>query len=236
MKDLERKIGYNFLQKELLEQALTHPSYNEHDQSKKDNQRMEFLGDSILSTILSEALFNLFPEEDEGSLSRKRAVFIRGSSLAKIANKLKIQECILMSKAELKNKGNQRSSTLEDALEAIIGAVFLDGGLENAKQCVLKWFGDLKKSLELEQLNYNPKGQLQEILQEGLSQNKIQYQLVKEEGPPHNKHFEIDLIIGKKTLGFGKGKTKKEAEEQAAKMALLKISDDYKSSHARASK
>ena len=87
---------------------------------------MEFLGDSILSTILSEALFNLFPGEDEGSLSRKRAVFIRGSSLAKIANKLKIQECILMSKAELKNKGNQRSSTLEDALEAIIGAVFLD--------------------------------------------------------------------------------------------------------------
>ena len=108
-------------------------------------------------------------------------------------------------------------------MEAIIGAVFLDGGLENAKQCVLKWFGDLKKSLELEQLNYNPKGQLQEILQEGLSQNKIQYQLVKEEGPPHNKHFEIDLIIGKKTLGFGKGKTKKKLKNKQLKWLLLKL-------------
>ena len=234
--ELEKKIGYSFQNKNLLTQALTHPSFNEHDRSKPDNQRMEFLGDSILSAILSEALYDAFPEEDEGSLSRKRAVFIRGSSLAKIAKELKVDNFLLMSVAELNNSGNKRGSTLEDATEAIIGAIFIDGGISEAKKCILNWFGDLPKKLVKEQHNYNPKGQLQEFFHEKSISDKIQYQLVKEEGPPHNKNFEIDLIIGKKTLGFGKGKTKKEAEEQAAKMALLKISDDYKSSHPPASK
>ena len=221
--ELEKNIGYSFQNKNLLTQALTHSSFNEHDRSKPDNQRMEFLGDSILSAILSEALYISFPEEDEGSLSRKRAVFIRGSSLAKIAKELKVDNFLFMSVAELKNRGNQRSSTLEDATEAIIGAIFIDGGINEAKKCVLNWFGDLPKKLVEEQHSYNPKGQLQELFHEKSQMDKIQYRISKEDGPPHKKNFEIDLIVGKKTLGSGVGSTKKEAEEEAAKQALINL-------------
>ena len=221
--ELEKNIGYSFQNKNLLTQALTHSSFNEHDRSKPDNQRMEFLGDSILSAILSEALYISFPEEDEGSLSRKRAVFIRGSSLAKIAKELKVDNFLFMSVAELKNRGNQRSSTLEDATEAIIGAIFIDGGINEAKKCVLNWFGDLPKKLVEDQNSYNPKGQLQELFHEKSQMDKIQYRISKEDGPPHKKNFEIDLIVGKKTLGSGVGSTKKEAEEEAAKQALINL-------------
>ena len=221
--ELEKNIGYSFQNKNLLTQALTHSSFNEHDRSKPDNQRMEFLGDSILSAILSEALYISFPKEDEGSLSRKRAVFIRGSSLAKIAKELKVDNFLFMSVAELKNSGNQRRSTLEDATEAIIGAIFIDGGINEAKKCVLNWFGNLPKKLVKEQHSYNPKGQLQEFFHEKSQMDKIQYRISKEEGPPHNKIFEIDLIVGKKTLGSGVGSTKKEAEEEAAKQALINL-------------
>ncbi|MGY8713067.1 MAG: ribonuclease III [Verrucomicrobiia bacterium] len=227
--ELQKNISYAFKNRDLLLQALTHPSYNEHDKSKQDNQRMEFLGDSILSAIITEALFNTFPLEDEGSLSRKRAVFIRGSFLAKIASNLKIHDFLIMSKPEFNNKGNRRSSTLEDALEAIIGAIFLDGGMECAKKCVLKWFGDIPKQLELEQPKYNPKGQLQELIQDQAISDKIHYRIIKEEGPAHQKKFAVDLIIGKKTLGTGVGRTKKEAEEEAAQKALVKLSNDVTS-------
>ena len=228
VEELQKKISYSFKNPVLLTQALTHPSYNEQDHSKVDNQRMEFLGDSILSAILTEALFNWFPQEDEGSLSRKRAVFIRGSYLAKVAKELRIHDYLLMSKSELGNKGNERSSTLEDALEAIIAAIFMDGGIENAKKCVLSWFGDIPGQLEAEQRSYNPKGQLQELVQEQSILDKIQYRVTKEVGPPHNKVFGIDLIIGKKTWGSGLGKTKKEAEEEAAQKALLKLNSHLK--------
>ena len=221
--ELEKNIGYSFQNKNLLTQALTHSSFNEHDRSIPDNQRMEFLGDSILSAVLSEALYISFPKEDEGSLSRKRAVFIRGSSLVKIAKELKVDNFLFMSVAELKNRGNQRSSTLEDATEAIIGAIFIDGGINEAKKCVLNWFGDLPKKLVEEQHSYNPKGQLQELFHEKSQMDKIQYRISKEDGPPHKKHFEIDIIVGKKTLGSGVGSTKKEAEEEAAKQALINL-------------
>ncbi|MBT5716786.1 MAG: ribonuclease III [Opitutae bacterium] len=221
--EIEKCIGYSFQDKKLLVLALTHPSYNEHDRTRPDNQRMEFLGDSILSAILTEALFIAFPKEDEGSLSRKRAVFIRGSSLAKIAYQLRIHKYLLMSTSELKNNGNQRSSTLEDAIEAIIGAIFIDGGIKDAKKCVLNWFGDLPKKLVKDQPSYNPKGQLQEFLHEKSIASKVQYRISKEAGPAHQKNFEIDLIVGKKTLGSGTGSTKKEAEEEAAKQALSKL-------------
>jgi ribonuclease III len=221
LKDLEGKIGYSFTNKELLTLAVTHPSFNEHNKDREDNQRMEFLGDSILSAVLSNALFHLYPAEDEGALSRKRAVLVRGSSLSKIASTLQIQDFLLMSKAEINNHGYNRSSTLEDAIEAIVGAIYLDGGIDAAAKCILNWFGDLKSKVDQEHASYNPKGQLQEILQEQENKSKIVYRLTKEEGPPHKKSFQVDLILGKKTLGTGKGKSKKEAEEEAATKALL---------------
>lgn len=226
--ELQEKISYSFQNPELLSLALTHPSFNEHDQCKADNQRMEFLGDSILGAILTEALYQAFPKENEGSLSRKKAVFVRGSFLAKIASDLKIDRFVLMSESEIKNKGHKRSSTLEDTLEALIGAIFLDGGMQKTKNCVLKWFGDLPGQLKSEQPKYNPKGQLQEMIQDRSISQNIEYRLTKEEGPPHQKRFAIDLIIGKKTLGSAVGKTKKEAEEKAALLALDKISKEFK--------
>ena len=228
LNELEGKIGYSFSNKELLTLAVTHPSFNEHNKDREDNQRMEFLGDSILSSVLSNALFHLFPAEDEGALSRKRAVLIRGSSLAKIASTLQVQDFLLMSKAEMKTHGYNRSSTLEDAIEAIVGAIYLDGGMDAAAKCILNWFGDLKSKVDQEQVSYNPKGQLQEILQEQENNSKIVYRLTKEEGPPHKKRFEVDLILGKKTLGTGKGKSKKEAEEEAATKALLILQNTAK--------
>ena len=225
---LQKNISYSFQNPELLILALTHPSFNEHDQRKADNQRMEFLGDSILGAILADALYQAFPKENEGSLSRKKAVFVRGSFLAKVAYDLKLDRFVLMSESEIKNKGHKRSSTLEDTLEALIGAIFLDGGMQETRNCVLKWFGDLPGQLQAEQPKYNPKGQLQEMIKDGSMSQNIEYRLIKEEGPPHQKKFAIDLIVGKKTLGSGVGKTKKEAEEKAALLALSKISKEVK--------
>ena len=225
---LQKNISYSFQNPELLILALTHPSFNEHDQHKADNQRMEFLGDSILGAILAEALYQAFPTENEGSLSRKKAVFVRGSFLAKVASDLKLEYFVLMSESEIKNKGHKRSSTLEDTLEALIGAIFLDGGMQETRNCVLKWFGDLPGQLQTEQPKYNPKGQLQEMIKDGSMSQNIEYRLIKEEGPPHQKKFAIDLIVGKKTLGSGFGKTKKEAEEKAALLALSKLSKEVK--------
>ena len=133
-----------------------------------------------------------------------------------------------MSKAELQSHGYNRSSTLEDAIEAIIGAIYLDGWIDAATNCILKWFGALKEKVDKEQVLYNPKGQLQEILQEQENHSKIVYHLTKEEGPPHQKSFEVDLILGKKTLGTGMGKSKKEAEEEAATKALLILQNPSK--------
>lgn len=181
---------------------------------------MEFLGDSVVGLILTEALFNEFPDENEGALSKKRAVFIRGSSLAKIARSLNLDKHILMSSAEIKREGNYRDSTLEDAIEALAGAIFLDGGMKAVKGCVLKWFGNLSEVLSQEQSKYNPKGQLQELIKEQGKNTKIQYHLSKESGPPHKKVFVIDLIVGKKTLGTGTANSKKEAEEIAALQGL----------------
>ena len=223
MLKLEKTIGYQFNNQSILECALTHPSFNEHNPSRENNQRLEFLGDSVISLILTEALYTQFPNEDEGALSKKRAVFIRGSFQAKIARNLDLHKHILMSKSELNRKGNLRNSTLEDSIEALVGAIYLDGGIFIAQERVLNWFGNLSKILDKEEMEYNPKGQLQELIQEQDIKDKIKYQLTKESGPAHKKSFEIDLIIGKKTLGSGKAKTKKEAEEIAALKALKKL-------------
>ncbi len=198
--ELEKYIGYSFQNKDLLTQALTHPSFNEHDQSKPDNQRMEFLGDSILSAILSEALYIAFPEEDEGSLSRKRAVFIRGSSLAKIANELRVDNFLLMSVAELKNSGNQRSSTLEDATEAIIGAIFLDGGIGEAKKCILNWFGDLPVSLFKSNIATTPKDNYRNSFTKNQYRIKFNIGYQKKKDHPIRNILKLILLSEKKLL------------------------------------
>ena len=224
--EFEKKIGYHFKNPTLLIQALTHPSFHEHKKQKPDNQRLEFLGDSILGAIISEELYHLYPDVDEGILSKRKAVLARGSSLADLARNLELGSFLRMGASEKKNKGNQRESTLEDALEALIGAIFLDGGMEAARDRVLAWLGKLNTQLDHNQTTFNPKGQLQEFVQAHRPDDKIRYKLVKESGPPHDKRFQMTVIIGGKEFGQGAGKSKKEAEETAAEQALVLLAKD----------
>ena len=224
---LEKRMGYFFRNPSLLEQALTHPSFNEHTKGKEDNQRLEFLGDAILGGILSLHLYELHPNDDEGSLSRKKAVLARGSTLASLGSKLGLPEALQVSRTERKNQGHLRPSTLEDAVEAIIGAIYLDGGWPDVQMCVLRWLGDVNQMLEAGESGFNPKGQLQEFVQSQNPEGKIKYHLVREEGPPHNKRFLMQVTIGGVVIAQGSGKSKKEAEEKAAGEALTSLKSEH---------
>ena len=224
--EFERRIGYHFSNPELLNQALTHPSFHEHKKQKPNNQRLEFLGDSILGAILSEKLYHLHPEIDEGALSKRKAVLAQGSTLAQLARKLNLGSFLRMGASEKKNKGNERESTLEDGLEALIGAIFLDGGMSAAKDRVLSWLGEFNSQLDHSHIKFNPKGQLQELIQANRPDDKIRYKLVKETGPPHDKTFRMKVTIGESEFGEGTGRSKKEAEEKAAEKALLLLAKD----------
>lgn len=224
--EFEKRIGYHFKDPDLMIQALTHPSFHEHKRQKPNNQRLEFLGDSILGAIISEKLYKSFPDVDEGILSKKKALLAQGSTLAELARNLKLGSYLRMGASEKKNKGNQRESTLEDGLEALIGAIFVDGGMSAAKDRVLSWLEEFSKQLDYKQTRFNPKGQLQELVQAKRPNDKIRYKLVKESGPPHNKTFRIAVSVGGKKFGKGLGKSKKEAEETAAEEALLLLGKD----------
>lgn len=224
--EFEGRIGYHFSNPELLNQALTHPSFHEHKKQKPNNQRLEFLGDSILGAILSEKLYHLHPEIDEGALSKRKAVLAQGSTLAQLARKLNLGSFLRMGASEKKNKGNERESTLEDGLEALIGAIFLDGGMSAAKDRVLSWLGEFNSQLDNSHIKFNPKGQLQELVQANRPDDKIRYKLIKESGPPHDKTFCMRVTIGESEFGEGEGRSKKEAEEKAAEEALLLLAKD----------
>ena len=212
--NFQHRIGYDFKNPILLTEALTHPSFNQHQREKPDNQRLEFLGDSILGAILSEELFHLFPGGNEGLLSRNRAVLARGSFLAKLARDIDLGSVLRMSSAEKKNKGNQRNSALEDAIEALIGAIFLDGGMEATRDRVLSWMGDLSQHLEQSQIKFNPKGKLQEMVQASRPQDKIRYQLEKESGPRIRKRSASKLRLGTKNLDGERERAKRQPRKR----------------------
>ena len=216
----EKKISYKFNDKSLLELSLTHPSFHEHDKSKPTNQRLEFLGDSVLSLVLTTELYKQFPESDEGDLTQFRASLIRGESLAEMAKYIGLQDFIYLSPSEKNNNGHMRSSTLEDAIEALIGAIYLDGGIESARQVVLNWVKKLWGHLDRNISRHNPKGQLQEWVQENLPNTKIKYKITGESGPDHAKHFDAEIFLDHKSYGQGSGSSKKEAESNAAQIAI----------------
>ena len=220
LSEFQREISYQFKDQSLLALALTHPSFHEHEKSKPTNQRLEFLGDSVLSLLLTDELYHEFPEADEGDLTRYRANLIRGKSLAQLARHLNLQKYILLSPSEKNNQGNLRESTLEDAIEALIGALFLDGGIFKTKALVLGWIHSLWGGLTKNISNHNPKGQLQEWIQENRSGAKIKYSISKESGPDHAKYFESEISIDNKVYGTGSGNSKKDAETKAAQVAI----------------
>jgi len=222
-KELEEKIGYIFLNKDLLREALTHPSLDHRVTNERHNQRLEFLGDSVLGCIFAKWLFQKFPGVTEGDLSRKKSLLANGKQLAALGENLTIQKYLMVGKSENMNSGNFRPSVLEDAFEALIGAIYLDSNYQKVEKVVMQWEDSFCKTLEDKSQSFNPKGQLQEFLQSLPDNPQISYRLVGQTGPDHRKEFEVQVIVGSKKISTGKGKSKKTAEEDAARSALLAI-------------
>ena len=218
--ELENNISYKFEDKSLLTLALTHPSFHEHDKSKPTNQRLEFLGDSVLSLILTTELYKKFPDADEGQLTQFRASLIRGESLEELAKYLGLHDFIYLSPAERNNNGHMRGSTLEDAIEALIGAIYLDGGIDSTREVLLNWVEGLWGRLDQNISRHNPKGQVQEWVQKNLPNTKIKYKIIHQSGPDHAKLFDAEIFIDQESYGRGSGSSKKEAESNAAEVAL----------------
>ena len=218
---LESLIGYEFRDKSLLKQALTHSSYaNEQKINRSgDYERLEFLGDAVLEVVSSEFLFHKYPDLPEGKLTKLRASMVCEPSLALCARDLKLGSYILLGKGEESTGGRNRESITSDVMEAIIGAIFLDGGMEKAKSHIERF---ILSDLEDKALFYDSKSTLQEILQ-GELKKEFEYILNAERGPEHDKEFDVSVIVEGKELGNGKGRTKKAAEQQAAYQALLKL-------------
>ena len=219
IKDLEVAIGYRFSNITLLQNALTHSSYaNErwHD-SLKSNERLEFLGDSILGMVVADHLYKHFPDRPEGELTRMRADMVCERALAAVAGKIGLGEHLLLGKGEEAGGGRGRDSILADAVESVIAASYLDGGMEAAKQFVDRFVLVNVPHAKLHNRDY--KTTLQELVQQKKNQT-ISYVLVGESGPDHDKQFVVQLLINAKVAGVGTGSSKKRAEQDAARAAL----------------
>lgn len=218
---LQKRIGYTFSDPELVRESLLHPSYQQDEpRETRNNQRLEFLGDAVLDLILSEELFRLFPKEREGMLTKYRSILAKGLYLSDLAERLGLHNCLLMSRAEFNNKGNIRPSSLEDAFEALVGAIYLDSDLPTTRALVLSWYGDIPSELHGHRFASNPKGRLQELVQPTLGNDALRYEVSRESGEAHARSFEVDLFLQGKRIATGAGRSKKEAEEQAAVTAL----------------
>ncbi len=219
--EFQQVIGYEFHDAGLLRQALTHSSYANEKRMRKhsDNERLEFLGDAVLEIITSEYLYHHYPDLPEGELTKMRASLVCETALAYCTKQLQLGEYLLLGRGEDQTGGRKRSSILSDALEAVIGAIYLDGGFASAKEFILKF---ILTDIAHKQLFYDSKTILQETVQ-GRGLGAIRYQLSGESGPDHDKIFEVELWIGERRTSSGEGHTKKAAEQDAAYKALLKL-------------
>lgn len=224
LSELEAKIQYPFQEKKLFSQALTHSSFaNEHRLDKQEsNERLEFLGDSVLEVISSDFLFRKYPEKSEGELTKIRASIVCEPTLAYCASELDLGTYLLLGKGEEATGGRGRSSVISDAMEALIGAIYLDGGFANAKEFIDRF---VLNDIENKQLFYDSKTILQEIVQAD-GEAALQYEVLKEEGPDHNKTFEVRALMGEKEIGRGSGRTKKAAEQLAAYRGILLLKEN----------
>lgn len=219
MKTLEQKIGYEFKNKSLLRLALTHSSYaNEMGDPGHCNERLEFLGDSVLSIIVSEYIFTTFKNRPEGELTKLRASLVCEKSLCSFSRQLGVGEYMLLGKGEIINGGRERPSILADAFEAILAALYLDAGMETAREYVLRFVVDELSHTE-DEVFKDYKTTLQEVIQRN-REEQLAYILVDETGPDHNKSFTIEVHLNSNVIGTGTGKSKKQAEQMAAKQAL----------------
>lgn len=217
MSDFEKVIGYSFKNKELLERALTHSSYaNEHHLTSGDNERLEFLGDSVLGFVTAEYLFENHRSFPEGELTKLRSYAVCEKSLFEFAKQINLGAQLKLSNGENNTGGRERPSVLSDAFEAVIAAIYLDGGIECAKKYILKFvvpYVEAKPSFK------DYKTMLQEVVQRNQGEELV-YVLVSESGPDHDKCFEVEVHLNSNVIGTGKGSSKKKAEQAAAREAL----------------
>lgn len=218
---LDKRIGYTFSNKELQIQSLTHRSA-----SGKNNERLEFLGDSILGFVISKELFQRFPDAQEGQLSRLRASLVKGDTLAKIARELELGNYLQLGSGELKSGGYRRSSILADAFEALIGAVYLDSDIKQAEHFVLQFYNEKLAVCDPSKAQKDPKTQLQEILQAEASALPV-YTVLKTGGEAHNQTFEVECFIQERNIKqTGTGTSRRKAEQAAASKVLEMISNE----------
>ena len=221
LKELEEKISYHFQDKHLLAQALTHSSYaNEHRLDHNHcNERLEFLGDAVLEIVTSDFLYHKYTEKPEGDLTKIRASIVCEPTLAYCAEAINLGSYLFLGKGEDATGGRNRNSVVSDAMEAVIGAIYLDGGFANAKEYIHRF---ILNDIEHKQLFYDSKTILQEMVQSRQAE-ALSYEILKEEGPDHNKSFEVCAKIGDTEIGRGMGRTKKAAEQVAAYNGILKL-------------
>lgn len=221
LKELQERIGYQFREERLLRQALTHSSYANEKHMKKlsDNERLEFLGDAVLEVTASEFLYRNHPTLPEGDLTKFRASLVCEPTLAFCTKEMELGDYLYLGKGEEQTGGRERKSILSDALEAVIGAIYLDGGFEAAKRFVERF---ILTDIEHKKLFFDSKTLLQEIVQ-AQYEEALHYELLGEEGPDHNKQFCVEARIGDRAVGEGRGRTKKAAEQEAAYQALLAL-------------
>ena len=219
MTELEEKLGYHFKDQEYLKTALTHSSYaNECRASGGSNERLEFLGDSILGLVVADHLFINYPNLPEGDLTKKRAALVCEKACCGFSQQLGVGKYLLLSRGEQNSGGRTRSSILADAFEAITAAIYLDGGMEESRKFVLRFVLPLLKSSRPKVFK-DYKTALQEIVQKN-PEEVLEYVLTGESGPDHDKHFSIEVRLDNNVIGKGGGRSKKEAEQQAAHEAL----------------
>lgn len=216
---LEEKIAYRFQDDRLLRQALTHSSYANELKINKygDYERLEFLGDAVLEFVSSDFLYRQREETAEGDLTKLRASMVCEPALAYCAREFALEQYILLGKGEEATGGRKRDSIVSDVMEALIGAIYLDGGIEEASAFIHRF---ILSDLENKQLFYDAKTILQELVQQG-NEGALHYELVREEGPAHDKIFEVEAYVGEQKVGQGVGHPKKAAQQQAAYQALL---------------
>ncbi len=224
---LENQINYTFKDKALLQVALTHSSYCNENRKRgftQSNERSEFLGDSVLSVITAEFLFHRFADADEGFLTRTRAALVCEDTLAQFSNSLSLGDYMLFGKGEsAASGGRHRKSTLADAFEALIAAIYLDGGMEEAKKFVLPFITSTVDAV-IKAGTEDFKSRLQRIVQQ-TPEEVLTYTLVSEEGPPHDRTFSYEVYLNSNLLGRGKGRSKREAEQAAAHEALILLGE-----------
>ncbi len=220
----ESATGYSFQNSNLLRQALTHSSYaNERRMSRlSNNEKLEFLGDAVLELVSSEFIYMNNPNMTEGEMTKLRASMVCEPTLSLCAKALDLGEFLFLGKGEDATGGRERDSILSDALEAVIGAIYLDGGFTSAKEFITNY---ILADIENKKLFYDSKTILQELIQ-GMSKESLSYQVLLEEGPDHNKKFMVQALVGERELATGVGRTKKAAEQEAAYKSILKLKEN----------